>query len=145
MRATGGRSAAGAALTLLAATLLATTWLAAAGCGRRASKDEALADAYWQRLAAEPEVWDSFLALNQKAALAHGDPHDAKGIEYQARALTAQAGRAAAAKDATMAGRVTDRVAELRAKGLLEEYEATLPGSRDRLLAAERQAASVVR
>lgn len=133
-----------ATLNLLLPLLLALP-LHAAACGPRQTKDAALADTYWERLRAEPDVWELFLSLNQKAALAHGNPHDAAGIEFQARAVTAQSGRAARVKDRVLAAAVAERVGEIRDRGLLDEYEATLPGSRERFLAAERAVADLLR
>jgi len=100
--------------------------------------DQAAEEA-WQALQDEPDSnrYEAFIAANRRAAGAHREPHDARGIAYQARALEAQAAQVVREKDALLAHEVADRVIELRRIGHLDLYEERLPGSRARFQAAE--------
>ena len=123
-------------LFVLAAALLGS-------CGDpTATPDDAAAEAAWRRLLDEPGTanYEAFIAANRRAAAWNPDPHDARGIGYQVRAIEAQAAQAVREKDGLLADSVVDRVRELRESGHLDLYEETSPGVRARLEAAEAAA-----
>ena len=114
--------------------------LAVAGCAPRPTSPlDAAAEQAWQELQEQPDSnrYEAFINANRRAAGAHAEPDDARGIAYQARALEAQAAEAVRSKDPHLAHEVADRVIELRQRDLLGVYEERLPGSKVRFEAAE--------
>ena len=87
----------------------------------------------------DPVLLESFERANGLSGVGQS-PHDQAGIERQLRWSEATARVTAAQSDPVLAQSIVDQVARLRDKGLLDEYEGTLPGSRRRFENAEAKA-----
>ncbi len=87
----------------------------------------------------DPELLLSFERANGISGVGQ-NPHDRAGIERQLRWSEATATVTAARRDPVLAQTIVEQVARLRERGLLDEYEGTLPGSRRRFENAEEKA-----
>ncbi len=136
------------ALRLALAVCVVSAALGASSCQeeRPASPRAAAAEAAWERFNDEHDeaTYTRFIEANAEAAYEHQRSDDARGIEYQARALEAQSREAERTNDQGLAVGVVERVDEIERQDLFGVYEETLPGSAERLRAARERAARVV-
>jgi hypothetical protein len=141
----GVRGVTGGAGAIVALALAAS--LVAAACGGPAAPPQVeSAERAWDDLQREPTSanWKSFRAANLEAARVHRESHDRLGVQFQVRAMEAQAGEVHRVGDEVEASRlaweVVDAVNDIEAKDLLRVYDDVLPGAANRLRAARERA-----
>jgi hypothetical protein len=93
----------------------------------------------------DPSTYENFIVANRNAASVRSNPHDRPGIEYQLRALEVMSDEAVRTHDVAVADDVVERIADIERHGLVNAYEETLPGAKDRLAAAKAKAGALIR
>ena len=141
------RTCAGAVVSVVLAIVAA-----AVGCSEPPRPpSEEIAERAWRALQEDPtaSAWKTFRAANLEAARLHGESHDRLGVQFQVRAIEAQAMVAQRTSDPAEAGplayEVLDAVDDLERKDLFRVYDDVLPGAAERLRRARQLASTVAR